>query len=318
MKDSYSFDLDPAGLDRRLRPAPRRLPADLRAAGHPGHPGGGVQRRHGRQGLDRVHVPLGRRRGPGRALPGLQLRGQRGEGHVPADRGDRRPGPGRPERFDTPGVRTIEDLATGYDAPADRQIKTLVYVLDGKLTLVLMRGDHALNEQKLADATGAADDPPGPAGRDPGGARRAARQPRRGRGERPPGARRRGAARPPGHGHRGQRRRLPPARGGCGPGHQRRDLGRPAGGGRRGAVRPLRPAAGAADHHRGRAHLQARLQVHQGVRDHRAGRQRRAGAPDHGQLRDRRGAGDGRRSSSATTTSAASSGRSPWRRSAWW
>ena len=65
------------------------------------------------------------------------------------------PGLPAPERFATPGVRTIEDLATGYDAPADRQIKTLVYVLDGKLTVVLMRGDHALNEQKLADATGA-------------------------------------------------------------------------------------------------------------------------------------------------------------------
>jgi prolyl-tRNA synthetase len=65
------------------------------------------------------------------------------------------PGLPAPERFATPGVRTIEDLATGYDAPANRQIKTLVYVLDGKLTLVLMRGDHALNEQKLADATGA-------------------------------------------------------------------------------------------------------------------------------------------------------------------
>ena len=38
-----------------------------------------------------------------------------------------------PARFDTPGVRTIEDLATGYDAPADRQIKTLIYVLDGAL-----------------------------------------------------------------------------------------------------------------------------------------------------------------------------------------
>jgi prolyl-tRNA synthetase len=59
------------------------------------------------------------------------------------------------ERFATPGVRTIEDLATGFDAPADRQIKTLVYVLDGKLTLVLVRGDHALEEQKLIDATGA-------------------------------------------------------------------------------------------------------------------------------------------------------------------
>jgi prolyl-tRNA synthetase len=60
-----------------------------------------------------------------------------------------------PEPFATPGVRTIEDLAGQYQAPAERQIKTLVYFLDGVLTLVLMRGDHALHEQKLADATGA-------------------------------------------------------------------------------------------------------------------------------------------------------------------
>jgi prolyl-tRNA synthetase len=63
--------------------------------------------------------------------------------------------PAAPEPFATPGVRTITDLALRYDAPADRQIKTLVYFLDGVLTLVLMRGDHALNEQKLIDATGA-------------------------------------------------------------------------------------------------------------------------------------------------------------------
>lgn len=44
-----------------------------------------------------------------------------------------------------------------FDAPADRQIKTLVHILDGTLTLVLLRGDHPLNEQKLADATGAAE-----------------------------------------------------------------------------------------------------------------------------------------------------------------
>jgi prolyl-tRNA synthetase len=60
-----------------------------------------------------------------------------------------------PERFATPGVRTIEDLAIRYHAAADRQIKTLVYFLDGVLTLVLLRGDHALHEQKLIDATGA-------------------------------------------------------------------------------------------------------------------------------------------------------------------
>jgi len=59
------------------------------------------------------------------------------------------------ERFDTPGVRTIADLAEFEGgAPADHQIKTLVYVLDGELTLVLLRGDHVLQEQKLLDATG--------------------------------------------------------------------------------------------------------------------------------------------------------------------
>ena len=60
-----------------------------------------------------------------------------------------------PEPFATPGVRTIEDLATGHQAPAERQIKTLVYFLDDTLTLVLLRGDHPLHEQKLVDATGA-------------------------------------------------------------------------------------------------------------------------------------------------------------------
>jgi prolyl-tRNA synthetase len=60
-----------------------------------------------------------------------------------------------PEQFATPGVRTIEELVSQHQAPADRQVKTLVYVLDGQLTLVLVRGDHALHEQKLTDATGA-------------------------------------------------------------------------------------------------------------------------------------------------------------------
>jgi prolyl-tRNA synthetase len=65
------------------------------------------------------------------------------------------PGLQSPERFDTPGARTIVDLAERFDAPADRQVKTLVYVVDGQLTLVLLRGDHALMEQKLNDALGA-------------------------------------------------------------------------------------------------------------------------------------------------------------------
>ena len=63
---------------------------------------------------------------------------------------------GAPEKFATPGVRTIEELARfGEGVPPDRQIKTLVYALDGETALVLLRGDHALSEQKLADGAGA-------------------------------------------------------------------------------------------------------------------------------------------------------------------
>jgi prolyl-tRNA synthetase len=63
--------------------------------------------------------------------------------------------PSEIERFPTPGVRTIADLETFEGgASASRQIKTLVYVLDDAITLVLTRGDHALQEQKLLDASG--------------------------------------------------------------------------------------------------------------------------------------------------------------------
>ncbi len=61
-----------------------------------------------------------------------------------------------PEKFATPGQRSIEDIARFEGgAPAERQIKTLVYTIDGTPTLLLLRGDHALVEQKLADSVAA-------------------------------------------------------------------------------------------------------------------------------------------------------------------
>ncbi|MCW5558237.1 MAG: proline--tRNA ligase, partial [Verrucomicrobiae bacterium] len=62
-----------------------------------------------------------------------------------------------PEKFPTPGVLTIEALASApHGVPAQAQIKTLVYVLDSKPTLILLRGDDQLNEAKLLARTGAA------------------------------------------------------------------------------------------------------------------------------------------------------------------
>ncbi len=59
------------------------------------------------------------------------------------------------EKFATPGVRTIDELAR-FDprATPERQIKTLVYVVADVPSLFLLRGDHELNEVKLAEATG--------------------------------------------------------------------------------------------------------------------------------------------------------------------
>ena len=61
-----------------------------------------------------------------------------------------------PEKFATPGVVTIAALGQPpYGVAPHQQIKTLVYLIESKLSLVLMRGDHQLNEVKLAAATGA-------------------------------------------------------------------------------------------------------------------------------------------------------------------
>jgi prolyl-tRNA synthetase len=151
MKDSYSFDLGPEGLDRSF---------DLHHEAY--------VRIFARLGIDAIPVEASSGSMGGSASTEFMCPSPVGEDSVvhctscgyaanvekatsrPAPIEDG-PGPGAPERFDTPGARTIDDLAARFGAPAERQVKTLVYVLDDQLTLVLLRGDHALNEQKLSD-----------------------------------------------------------------------------------------------------------------------------------------------------------------------
>jgi prolyl-tRNA synthetase len=59
------------------------------------------------------------------------------------------------EKFATPGVVTIEALTKApFSVPANRQIKTLVYMADSKPVVILIRGDDQLNEAKLAGIIG--------------------------------------------------------------------------------------------------------------------------------------------------------------------
>src|ERR1700722_15894563 len=61
------------------------------------------------------------------------------------------------EKFATPGVVTIEALSKApYSVPANRQIKTLIFIADSKPILILVRGDDQLNETKLMAKIGAA------------------------------------------------------------------------------------------------------------------------------------------------------------------
>ncbi len=155
MKDSYSFDLEPAGLDAAFD---RHHAAYLRIFQRLGIPAIPVEASSGTMGgSDSTEFMCPSDAGEDLVAYCRNCGYAANVEKATSALAGVTDGPGRPapERFATPGVRTIEDLVTGYDAAADRQIKTLVYVLDGTLTLVLMRGDHALNEQKLTDATGA-------------------------------------------------------------------------------------------------------------------------------------------------------------------
>jgi prolyl-tRNA synthetase len=62
-----------------------------------------------------------------------------------------------PERVHTPGATTIDDVARMLGIPAGASLKAYPVVSEGRgLVLVLVRGDHRVNEVKLANALGAA------------------------------------------------------------------------------------------------------------------------------------------------------------------
>ncbi len=59
-----------------------------------------------------------------------------------------------PQRVATSGQKTIEDIVGFLGVPASHQIKSLVYCFGDESLLVLVRGDHQLNEAKLQSTLG--------------------------------------------------------------------------------------------------------------------------------------------------------------------
>ncbi len=59
-----------------------------------------------------------------------------------------------PEEFHTPGRKTIAEVAEFTGLPETSQMKSLVLVADGKPVLVMLRGDHQLSETKFGGISG--------------------------------------------------------------------------------------------------------------------------------------------------------------------
>jgi prolyl-tRNA synthetase len=60
-----------------------------------------------------------------------------------------------PERVSTPGLTTVEEVSGSLGLPAGALIKAMPIVVEGRgLVLVLLRGDHRLNEIKLRNGMG--------------------------------------------------------------------------------------------------------------------------------------------------------------------
>jgi len=156
MKDSYSLDLDGDGLDAAFQ---RHFEAYRKVFAGCGLDPLAVEASSGAMGGSEsiefmVPSDAGEDWVAACASCGYAANVEKARSQLPAASDG--PGLPAPEAFATPGQRTIEEIAgMAGGAPAERQIKTLVYVVGDETLLVLLRGDHALVEQKLKDALGA-------------------------------------------------------------------------------------------------------------------------------------------------------------------
>ncbi len=156
MKDSYSFDIDWAGLDAAFEAHHAAYTRIFARLGLPAFPVEASSGAMGGKDSTEFMVPCVAGEDDVVRCPNCNYAGniERATSALPHIV-DETP-PAQPERFPTPGIRTIAALESFEGgASAERQIKTLVMVADGQTTLALLRGDHQLNTQKLIDAIGA-------------------------------------------------------------------------------------------------------------------------------------------------------------------
>jgi prolyl-tRNA synthetase len=159
MKDSYSFDIDAAGLDASYR---KHYEAYCRIFERCGLEYTVVEAHSGAMGGSQSHefmvvseagedfiVQCGQCGYAANLEKAVSV-------PVPPAASDPE-GNLAPEEFYTPGRKTIAEIAEFTGLPESSQMKSLVMVADGEPVLALLRGDHALSETKFASVVGASE-----------------------------------------------------------------------------------------------------------------------------------------------------------------
>ena len=152
MKDSYSFDLAPEGLDVAYR---KHYDAYCKIFSRCGLSYLAVEAHSGAMGgSESTEFMVASSAGEDFVVVcgecGYAANLEKATSNAQAPAGDDPEGERTPEEFHTPGRKTIVEVAEFTKLPATSQMKSLVMVADEKPVLVLLRGDHQASETKLS------------------------------------------------------------------------------------------------------------------------------------------------------------------------
>ena len=152
MKDAYSFDMDAAGLDESYD---KHYQAYCRIFNRCGLKFVAVEAHSGAMGGSQSHefmvaTDAGEDHVAVCSACGYAANLEKAESVPAASLAADPEGDLAPEKFHTPNRKTIAEVAEFTGLPETSQMKSLVMAADGKLVLVLVRGDHSLSETKFA------------------------------------------------------------------------------------------------------------------------------------------------------------------------
>lgn len=153
MKDAYSFDVDEAGLDRSYQ---IMYQAYCRIFDRAGLNYIVVEAESGGMGgsfTEEFIVPCDSGEGVVVSCPGCGYAATLERAQAPPPAASEEPLE-EIKRVDTPGATTIEQVSKFLDLPPSRLVKSLVYLADGEPVLLLVRGDHELNQSKAMRVLG--------------------------------------------------------------------------------------------------------------------------------------------------------------------